>query len=139
VPLLIHVPGLPPRRITERRSIIDIAPTILDLVGAPQPTGEGRDFWSGQSLLPELLGEPAVARPVFIDMSAGPYNDERQALIEDGKKLVVSHGRVLGLYDLDKDPGETQDLSANAELRELMLARYHAFKKRLKLVPLSRK
>src|SRR5690606_21225703 len=29
VPLILHVPGAPPRRIAERRSLIDLVPTIL--------------------------------------------------------------------------------------------------------------
>ncbi len=55
--------------------------------------------------MPDLLssGEPA-SRAVFIDMAAGPNNADRQALIEDDKKLVASGGRPLSLYDLAADP-----------------------------------
>ncbi len=33
VPLVIYVPGLEPKRVKQRRSLIDLVPTILDLMG----------------------------------------------------------------------------------------------------------
>jgi hypothetical protein len=66
--------------------------------------------------LPDLLRAPGALdpeRPVFIDMARGPYNAERQALIEHDLKLTVSEGRVLGLYDLAADAAEKHDLSAD--------------------------
>ena len=40
VPLLIYVPGAKPRRISVKRSQIDLVPTVLDLMGLPQPPDE---------------------------------------------------------------------------------------------------
>ena len=51
VPLMISGPGIKPRRIDERRSHLDLAPTILDLMGFP-PEPE----FMGKSMLPELHG-----------------------------------------------------------------------------------
>ncbi|MDX2054446.1 MAG: sulfatase [Polyangiaceae bacterium] len=139
VPLLLYVPGVAPRRVKERRSIIDVAPTLLDLLDVPAPSGKDRDFMSGQSLLAELFLPQLSARPIFIDMSAGPYNEERQALIENDVKVIMSDGKVLGIYDLAKDSGEKNDLSTNPEVKEKALGRFKAFKKRLREVPLIRK
>jgi len=139
VPLLVHVPGVTPQRIRTRRSIIDVAPTLLELLDAPAPSGVGTDFVSGVSLLADIGQKEPAARPIFIDMSAGPYNEERQALIEHDLKLVMSDGRVLSLFNLADDPGEKKDLSANQELKEQALARFKAFKKKLREVPLKRK
>ncbi len=139
VPLLVHVPGIAPQRIRTRRSIIDVAPTLLELLGAPAPSGVGHDFVSGVSLLADVGQKEPPARPIFIDMSAGPYNEERQALIEHDLKLVMSDGRVLSLFNLAEDPGEKKDLSANQELKEQALAHFKAFKKKLREVPLKRK
>jgi arylsulfatase A-like enzyme len=51
------------RRIAQPVSMIDVLPTILDLVGAPQP-----EVLQGQSLAPALRGEPGwQARPVILD------------------------------------------------------------------------
>jgi choline-sulfatase len=116
VPLIVKVPGVPARRVTARRSAIDVVPTLLDLFKVPFEATGPNDFLSGESLLPDLLrrpGEPDPARPVFIDMARGPYNAERRALIVGDDKLTISEGRVLGLYDLAADPGEKHDLSSD--------------------------
>jgi choline-sulfatase len=115
VPLILKVPGVAARRVSARRSAIDVVPTLLDLFKVPFVARSPTDFLSGQSLLPDLLPKPGVAdllRPVFIDMARGPYNAERQALIDGDMKLTVSEGRVLGLYDLAADAAEKTDISA---------------------------
>ena len=135
VPLIVRVPGVAARHVQARRSAIDLAPTILDLCGVAQPTPSASDFLSGSSLVPDLLAaaEPPE-RPVFIDMAAGPNNADRQALIEGDKKLVASGGRPLSLYDLGADPGETHDLLDDAAQAEPMIAKFKAFRRRLREV-----
>ncbi len=135
VPLIVRVPGVNPRHVQARRSAIDLAPTILDLCGVAPPPTSATDFLSGNSLVPDLLssGEPA-SRAVFIDMAAGPNNADRQALIEDDKKLVASGGRPLSLYDLAADPGETRDLLDDAAQAQPMIAKFKAFRRRLREV-----
>lgn len=135
VPLIVRVPGVSARHVQARRSAIDLAPTILDLCGVPLPTPSATDFLSGSSLVPDLLsaGEPA-ARPVFIDMAAGPNNQDRQALIEGDKKLVASGGRALSLYDLASDPAEKNDLLDDPSQAEPMIAQFKAFRRRLREV-----
>ena len=135
VPLIVRVPGVNARHVQARRSAIDLAPTILDLCGVVPPAPSSRDFLSGRSLVPDLLaaGEPAP-RAVFIDMSAGPNNADRQALIEGDKKLVASGGRPLSLYDLAADPGETHDLLDDAAEATPMIAKFKAFRRGLREV-----
>jgi arylsulfatase A-like enzyme len=137
VPLIFHVPGFAARRIAVRRGAIDLVPTILELYRRPLPKPAGDDFLSGQSLLVELAGPPgfeAKSRIVFSHMCAGPNNADRQAYIDNDKKLITSDGRPLGLYDLKKDPGEKEDLLDDAELKENVVGRYRAFVKELKEV-----
>jgi arylsulfatase A-like enzyme len=137
VPLIVHVPGAEPRRVKERRSLVDLVPTLLELFRLPAPSGNGSDFVSGQSLLADVLGPPGHVpqpRPVFVDMSAGPHNAERQALIENDLKLVAQNGRPLGLYDLASDPGEKHDLLDDTERADAMLERFKAFRQSLRLV-----
>lgn len=136
VPLIFALPGVAPRVIQARRSIMDLVPTILDLMGAPAPTGREADFVSGESLAQELLAPEAnsPSRPVFIDMSAGPNNAERQAFIENDLKLILSNGRPLGLYDLVADPAEKHDLLDQQEKRTAILASYKAFRRSLRIV-----
>jgi arylsulfatase A-like enzyme len=142
VPLLVRVPGLAPRRITARRSLIDIVPTVLDLMRVPLPSAESRDFLSGESLVPDLAlpeGAPIPERPVFVDMAEGPYNAERHAFIEGEEKLVLSNGRVLSLFDLAADPGEKQDLSADRARSARAVERYRAFRETLREVRVPRR
>ena len=137
VPLIVRVPGVPPRRVQTRRSAIDLAPTILDLCGVAAPAGSESDFLDGTSLVSDFFmpsGEQPAPRPVFIDMAAGPNNADRQALIDDDKKLVASGGRPLSLYDLEADPGETKDLLDDAAITEPMIAKYKAFRRTLREV-----
>jgi choline-sulfatase len=139
VPLLVKVPGVPPRRVTARRSGIDLVPTLLDLFKVPFEARAANDFLSGESLVPDLLRpaeESAPERPIFMDMARGPHNAERRALIEDDQKLTVSEGRVLGLYDLSQDPGEKTDLSRDKARVAAMREKLSAVTRRLRPVPM---
>ena len=137
VPLIFYVPGIAHRSISVRRSLIDLVPTILDLMGVPTPNGQDSDFLSGQSLAPEMFSPEAIAveaRPVFVDMSAGPNNAERQAYIENGLKLVLSNGRPLGLYDLSSDPDEKHDILDQLDKRAQIVESYKTFRRTLRPV-----
>jgi choline-sulfatase len=134
VPLVVYVPGAEPRRIAERRSLIDVAPTVLEMIGVKAPDPAAKDAFRGKSLVPDMLG-PASAkrevRPIYIDMSAGPYNDERQAYIDGDLKLVTSGGRPLNLFDLAKDPEEKRDLLEDREKLRPILESSKAFRRSL--------
>lgn len=133
VPLLWRVPGVEAREVQVRRSAIDVVPTILELMKVDIDSAA----LSGVSLLPDLVQPPGYRpepRPIFIDMAEGPYNAERRALIEGERKLVVSGGRPLSLYDLAADPAEKHDLSSDKAALAEMLARYRALKASLKEV-----
>ena len=140
VPLIIYVPQVSPRRIDARRSLIDLVPTILDLMGAPASSNQGLDFVSGQSLAPELLDSDGIQpqeRPIFVDMSAGPNNAERQAYISGDFKLIASNGQPIGLYNLTSDPEEKHDLLDNEELKNKVFGEFKTLRQRLRLVRVS--
>ncbi|MCA9633532.1 MAG: sulfatase, partial [Myxococcales bacterium] len=85
VPLMIHVPGVAPRRIATPRSHLDLAPTILELMGYPR--GEAM---RGVSLVGELEGAAARARPVIADLTRDNLQDRRRALIDGRLKLLAT-------------------------------------------------
>lgn len=95
VPLALAGPGLAPRRIAEVASGVDLVPTLLAVLGLPPPAGaEGRD----------LLGD-AGARPALSHFGpADRATGARFSLLRDAAGAR--------LYDLDRDPGETRDVSA---------------------------
>jgi len=119
VPLLISLPGLPPRVVEDRTACIDIAPTLLHLL-APGATNP----YHGRSLVPLMTGEAArlPARPI-VALSA--FNDA-YALLDGPCKLYHHRGRRYeALYDLTADPGETRSLVVDrpevaARLRALL-------------------
>jgi choline-sulfatase len=113
VPMVIHVPGAEHRVIQTPRSHIDLAPTILDLMGAP-PDPKHR----GKSLRPELSGGAPEPRPVVLDLPRDNLQDRRRAVI-DGREKIIARGddeRWL-FYDLENDPKERKNLSETERAR----------------------
>jgi arylsulfatase A-like enzyme len=117
-PLLIHAPGAKPVRIQPARSQIDLAPTVVELMGLPRVPE-----FRGQSLLPELYGAPAAARPVLLfELCEDSENPGLRALLAGDDKLIVpSAGGPERLFNLKSDPPELEDLgeAQPKKLREL--------------------
>lgn len=138
VPLIVYVPGAEARRVAQKRSLIDLAPTIIDLMGAPAPEG---DELRGKSLLEDVYlpkSAPHEERDVYIDMPQGPYNSVRRAIItgeSPGMKLIHTGGSQYALFDLAKDPNEKNDLSSDKATLEPVLARLQAMRARIKEIP----
>src|SRR5262249_15145212 len=81
---IILLPGAKARTIDENRSHIDMAPTILELMGV---SGDGL---AGTSLVPELYGKVAPEpRDILIDLPRTSDNDRRRALVHDHYKLIA--------------------------------------------------
>jgi arylsulfatase A-like enzyme len=91
----VHLPGAPPARIDTPRSHVDLAKTLLELLGVPAAKG-----MRGESLVPELFGARPPQREIVIDM---PYTDQtprRRALIAGRHKLIVTESNEQPeLYD----------------------------------------
>lgn len=106
VPLLIYAPGAHARRIDTPRSHIDLAPTILELMGLRVPQS-----LPGKSLVPELYGLAPEPRPVIADLPRDTLQDRRRALIQGTDKLIAfGDDRYFMLFDLKTDPEERKDL-----------------------------
>jgi choline-sulfatase len=102
VPLLVEGPGLTPRTVSTRVSMMDIGPTVLDVLGVPTP-----GWFMGESLVPLLTGEEAKKhRPVLM---SGPSTEA--LLFQDGIKVILrDKPRTEEVYDLEKDRGEESNL-----------------------------
>ena len=123
VPLIVYVPGVKAHRVRVKRSLIDVVPTVLDLLGVPQPP-PGQ--LSGESCAQEIVAPDASRaeeRDVLMDMPGGPRVPQHRALIHGptpGQKLLHEGGSLYLVFDLDSDPGELNDLSrSRAALTEL--------------------
>jgi hypothetical protein len=64
VPLFVRVPGIAGRRIDDQVGLIDVMPTILDLVHEPAE-GNPRHWLGGRSLVPLCRRERLADRPVY--------------------------------------------------------------------------
>jgi arylsulfatase A-like enzyme len=129
VPMFLVVPGAAPRHIDVPRSALDLAPTILELLGAPaEPT------FDGTSLVPELFGAAAAARDVIVDLPMTSDNDKRRALVHERLK-IVAYGKdeLLRLFDLEADPEEKSPITRGEAFDE-MAKRYRAYAKTVKEV-----
>jgi arylsulfatase A-like enzyme len=108
VPLIIHAPGLAPRAVGEVVELVDVVPTVLELLRLPPLEGA-----MGRSLVPLLDGT-----------ATGPEG-ERFAFAEsviwaDGWRTVVGRDHQLlfhpktgatRLYDLRDDPAQHRDVA----------------------------
>jgi arylsulfatase A-like enzyme len=111
VPLLVRAPGLSPRRVPDLVELIDLTPTILELAGlAGDPALAGMQ---GKSLVPYLLGvEGADSKTDRIAFSRTVWDKPRYSARDRRFKLIWdSRTGASELYDLESDPGESNDLA----------------------------
>lgn len=120
VPLVIDGPGLEGRRIDVPVSLLDVTPTVLDMLGLD---ARGLD---GTSLLAVARGDEAAAEALRRrDLAFGRplYGNERWGVLTGSKKWSTHEGREA-LYDLATDPEERANLVANREIE--LTEPYHA-------------
>jgi arylsulfatase A-like enzyme len=115
VPLLVALPGESEGRdVAARVSLLDVAPTLLALVGLPVPSGI-----SGQPLPANDSG--SATKPLFSYYRSWPDGYyEAYGLRDDRFSLVhrrLGRGRLFEtfLYDLSRDPHEREPLGREAE------------------------
>ncbi len=111
-------------------SLLDFAPTLLDLAGVPVPMGKlppepetenGPPPWPGRSLKPILLdGETYPDSDALVEMDEDYLGFKMRTLVTKRHRLTVYSGKPYGeLFDLENDPQELWNLWDNAEYRSL--------------------
>jgi arylsulfatase A-like enzyme len=124
VPLVIHYPKASPRRIQTPVSMLDVGPTLLDLVGIDTPPVSGvsharavRDGGEPRArvVLSELIKDYSITRNL------------RAAIWDRWKLIWDMDSNTHELYDLKNDPKDETDLSESkpdvvAQMREKMSA-----------------
>src|SRR5579862_9831486 len=106
IPLLISGPGVTSRVIPDQVRIVDVMPTILDLLHAPAPSDV-----QGVSLLP-LAGGSHLGLQALSETYYPRYHYGWSELtgLRDGRYEFIRAPR-RELYDLRDDPGEGEDLA----------------------------
>jgi arylsulfatase A-like enzyme len=145
VPLLVHLPGQTSHgEIDEPVSLIDVAPTVLDLVGIPSPRG-----WEGSSLAeavvgPGLWGRLVAAvrwdrrtdeRPVLSELLPKTKTDRvrhDRAIVRGSEKLLVSPTGAVEMFDLAADPHEKTPLEVGGAPRAALEAPLSALIERIR-------
>ncbi len=115
VPLVLHAPGLlTPRRVSSPVTIVDLFPTVLSGLDIPRPARV-----RGADIGPFALGtnSPEAARGFAFSET------DTMTMLARGPLRLVCARRIgaCALYDVEKDPGQTRDLSAmrSADLAEM--------------------
>jgi arylsulfatase A-like enzyme len=119
IPLALRDRHLPSGRFRFPVSLLDIAPTLLALLGLDAAGFDGRS----------LLAAARADREVRVALEARPevfgnplYGADGWAVRLGARKWISRGGRQL-LFDLSEDPGEAQDLAVRADAA---LGRYPA-------------
>ncbi len=107
VPWLLWARSLRPRVFEESVRHVDVMPTLLDLLGLSVPEGI-----AGQSLRPYFSGERRYDPPPHYFEALNPHLARDWApltgVVQEGYKLIQLP--IPELYDLEQDPGETENL-----------------------------
>ena len=105
-PLFFAGPGIDRGRSDALVYLLDIYPTVCDLVGAPAPAG-----LDGISFKPVMTGQAGAARrELFL-----AYRDVQRAIRDERWKLIrYPQVNITQLFDLENDPDETRNLASDA-------------------------
>jgi arylsulfatase A-like enzyme len=111
IPLVLAGPGIPAGgRVAVPVGLVDVAPTILELLGAEPPVGtNGRSLvglWSG--------AEDGFERLLYAEADHNNPRPDMKRMVRD-RRYKLCYNRFSGeteLYDLERDPTEKRDLSS---------------------------
>lgn len=132
VPILIRAPGLLPEgvRVADRIRNIDIAPTLLELLGIDG--GEPAARLTGKSLVPLVKGQKDADPRLVISEGRGT-----RGIIWDHYRLILRENQVVAggekaeeLFDLADDPGERNNIAQRShDVVQELRARFDAAQK----------
>lgn len=111
VPLIIKGPGMPAGRVDAPTSLLDVAPTVLDLLDIDAPT-------QGVSLVAAASGDAKAIQALEQRTQAFGrplYGNERWGVLDHDRKWTTTRGQEE-VFDLEQDPGETTNLRNTSDL-----------------------
>lgn len=142
VPMIWRWPSrFKPRSCAGLASLLDFAPTVMDLAGVPAPEGlasaeapKQPPAWPGRSLAPILRGDAeSVQDSVLIENDEDYLGLRLRTLVTETHKITTYTGRRGAepygeLFDFTGDPNELHNLwadSASSGLRRELIERLH--------------
>ncbi len=118
VPLILHVPGVTPRRVRTPVELVDVAPTLLSLVEVAAPPS-----MRGDDLRPLILGRAKAVGPAFSSVI-----HKRMAVSWPYKLIADLRFNLYELYNLEKDRSERHNLAdANRQMLEALRGEIYAW------------
>jgi arylsulfatase A-like enzyme len=129
VPFIVVGPGVAAgRRVAENVSLIDLAPTLLDVLGLPaEPRFEGRSLVAllqpgstadrGAGAGPDVLMQLERSVPVELDNRI-----HSRGFVRGADKLLLGIDGGTERYDLATDPAETAQLQASGAAQSAALS-----------------
>lgn len=115
VPLVIYAPNIPPGAYSGLTSAIDLAPTVLDILGQEIPSSI-----EGQSLLPAMKDSSVAGReyvvsgqPFINQANLAAWVDDRMRLSEKDSAVTVTTNEWSLLYSIEPGVSELFHLSAD--------------------------
>ena len=111
-------------------SLLDFAPTLLDIAGVPIPEGDtppqpvgAAEFppWPGRSLVPILKGEtPFTTGTALVEDDQDDLGVRLRTLVTERYRLTAYSGQSYGeLFDVREDPDEVRNLWDNPSDKRL--------------------
>jgi len=111
VPLILRVPGSPPRRVPDVVHLADVLPTLVAALHLESPPGV-----QGTSLLAPEQTFPAVAfaarYPDLVRSFPRFYDRSQYAVYRDPWVLISGSDGNRQLYDFRRDPAQANDVAA---------------------------
>jgi len=109
VPLMVRMPGVKGRRVQDTVALVDVLPTLANLVGLEAKRAQG------VSLVPLLTGKGKMPakRTVFMEQLPYPHYEKYISAAMDGTGIKAVRNvtdNVWEVYDLRSDPGEKKNL-----------------------------
>ena len=104
IPLIFSIPGVSPHVVDGQAQLLDVAPTVLNLLDIPVPAR-----MRGTDLGPWLASPPAP--PVRLPPAFAELEDKRMVAAGTDKLLCDLRGGFCAYYDLAADPHERDNLA----------------------------
>lgn len=122
VPLIVRVPGVAHRKVPDLTGLVDLLPSLTELVGLEAPAAQGRSF------VPALGGAALPDRMLFTEQLPYPnYGTHIVGAIHSGGLKAIRNvtENVTEVFDLKADPKEKvnlldKDPEAGKEVREAL-------------------